>query len=50
MYHIEVFQINIGEEVIVLLDGLGQSNQTVAMVDDGEEHTVHVSSVALILN
>jgi cyclic beta-1,2-glucan synthetase len=50
MYHIEVMQINIGEEIIITVDGLQQSDQMITLSDDGGEHTVHVASVAMILN
>ena len=50
MYHIEVMQINIGEEISVRVDGVQQPGQIITLIDDGEEHTVRVASVALILN
>jgi len=50
MYHIEVMQINIGQEIIITVDGQQLSDQTIPLLDDGAEHTVHVASVALISN
>ena len=50
LYHIEVMQINIGEEIIITVDGLQQSDQMITLSDDGAEHIVHVGSVAMILN
>ena len=50
MYHIEVMQINIGQEIIITVDRLQLSDQVVTLLDDGAEHTVHVASVALISN
>ncbi len=50
MYHIEVMQINIGEEISVRVDGVQQPDKMVTLSDDGAEHTVHVASVALIMN
>jgi hypothetical protein len=43
-------QINIGEEIIITVDGLQQSDQMITLSDDGAEHIVHVGSVAMILN
>jgi len=50
MYHIEVMQINMGEEIHVTVDSVQQSGQMIILIDDGAEHTVHVASVALIMN
>ncbi len=50
MYHIEVMQINIGEEIRVVVDGTEQKDKMITLVDDGAEHDVHVASVALIMN
>ena len=50
MYHIEVMQINIGQEMIVTVDGIRQPGEVIILSDDGAEHTVHVTSVALIMN
>ena len=48
MYHIEVMQINIGEDVIITVEGLEQIDQIITLSDDGAEHSVHVASVAII--
>ncbi len=45
MYHIEAMQINIGEEIRVVVDGAEQKDKMTTLVDDGEEHNVHVASV-----
>jgi cellobiose phosphorylase len=50
MYHIEVMQINIGQEISVTVDGIEQPDKMVTLSDDGAEHTVHVTRAALILN
>ena len=50
MYHIEIMQINIGEEISVQVDGVPQPDKLVTLSDDGKEHSVHVVSVALIMN
>ncbi len=50
MYHIEVLQININEEIILTVDGFEQMDQMVTLIDDEAEHTVHIASIALILN
>jgi cyclic beta-1,2-glucan synthetase len=50
MYHIEVMQIDIGDEFIITVDGIEQPDQTITLLDDGGEHTVHVASAVLILN
>ncbi|HEY5407179.1 MAG TPA: glycosyl hydrolase family 65 protein, partial [Ginsengibacter sp.] len=50
MYHIEVMQMNMGEEISIRVDGAAQKDKIITLVDDGAEHTVHVASVALILN
>jgi len=50
MYHIEVMQINIGEEIIITVDGIEQADQMITLSDDGGEHTVLVASAALIFN
>ncbi len=48
--HIEVMQINIDEEILITVDGLKQPDQEITLSDDGEEHTVHIASVVMILN
>jgi len=50
MYHIEVMQINMGEEIFISVDGIKQPGQMITLSDDGAEHMVHVASVALIMN
>lgn len=50
MYHIEVMQINLGQEMIITVDGVPLADKTILLSDDGAEHTVHVASVALITN
>jgi cyclic beta-1,2-glucan synthetase len=50
MYHIEVMQINIGEEIIITVDGLQQPDQMITLSDDGIEHNVYVASVMLMMN
>ncbi len=49
MYYIEVMQINIGQGIIITVDGLEQPDKIINLSDDGAEHTVHVAGVALIL-
>lgn len=49
-YHIEVMQINIGEETIVTVDGVEQEDHVISLLDDGAEHNVRVASVTLIMN
>ena len=48
MNHIEVMQINIGENIIVYVDGTEQIDQMITLLDDEAEHNVHVASVPLI--
>jgi cyclic beta-1,2-glucan synthetase len=48
IYHIEVMQINIGEEVIITVDGLKQVDGMVTLSDDGSEHHVHVVNASII--
>ncbi|MDP4285550.1 MAG: glucoamylase family protein [Bacteroidota bacterium] len=50
IYHIEVMQIHIGQEIHVTVDGVQQPGQMITLIDDGAEHTVHVASIALIMN
>ncbi len=50
MYHIEVTQINIGEEISVTVDGAEQKDKMITLIDDKIEHYVQIASVALIMN
>ena len=50
MYHIEVMQINNGQEIRITVDGIRQPGEIIILSDDGAEHTVHVTSVSLIMN
>ena len=50
MYHIEVMQINNGEEILITVDGIKQPGQMINLSDDGAEHTVHVAGVTLNVN
>ena len=50
IYHIEVMQINIGEEIMITVDGIEQIDKMITLADDGMEHNVHVASIALIMN
>ncbi|MEP7232348.1 MAG: glucoamylase family protein [Ginsengibacter sp.] len=50
MYHIEVMQINIGEEIKIVVDGAEPKDKMITLADDGIEHNVHVTSIALIMN
>ena len=50
MYHIEIMQINIGDEIIITVDGMEQQGKMISLSDDEGEHTVHVASAVLILN
>ncbi len=50
MYHIEVMQINIAEEIMVTLDGVAQKDKMMTLADDGGEHNVQVRNDAMIMN
>ena len=43
MYHIEVMQINMAEEIIVTVDGVKQKDLMITLINDGAEHNVQVT-------
>ena len=47
VYHITVLQTNNGGTTNVILDGRGQPDMTILLVDDHQEHTVEVRLTAL---
>ena len=50
MYHIEVMQINMAEEIIVTVDGVKQKDLMITLINDGAEHNVQVANVVLFMN